>query len=46
MVMKLDDPAESFRISTEILTQGVHIFLITIPCQQLIDKSINLSDSM
>ncbi|XP_051162560.1 putative odorant receptor 85d [Leptopilina boulardi] len=44
--MKVDNPTETFRFFTETLGQAIHIFYLTVPCQQLIDNSMSLTDSV
>ncbi|XP_051162557.1 uncharacterized protein LOC127282392 [Leptopilina boulardi] len=43
---KINNPAETLRFSVETSVHVIHIYLITVPCQQLIDTSLSLSDSI
>ncbi|XP_033223508.1 odorant receptor 49a-like [Belonocnema kinseyi] len=45
-VMNLEHPEVAFRFASSTVGQMFHLFFLTIPCQQMIDLSLNISDSV
>ncbi|XP_051153878.1 odorant receptor 9a-like [Leptopilina boulardi] len=43
LIMKLDDPSETFAILSYTMSQILRLFSLTLPCQRLIDQSTLLS---
>ena len=45
-VMKFDSPPDVMRFGSFTFSQIFHLFCLSVPCQQLIDHSVSVADSM